>query len=98
MSREIELICAIDIEQTWESFHAHAIPEGVEIGAGDTILVHDAPTDIGFGERYVGARRATLRRANILQRLWTEFSSIFEIMELYEVGFQPISEAETLKG
>jgi hypothetical protein len=98
MSRNIELTCAIDIEQTAESFHAHAIPDGVEINPGDMILVHDAPSDIGFGESYTGERRATLMRANPLVRLWTELTSIFEITELYEVGFQPIADAPGLKG
>jgi hypothetical protein len=98
MSRTIDLVCAIDIEQTAESFHAHAIPEDIEINAGDTIFVHDAPAGIGFGECYTGERRATLRRANFLIRLWTEITSIFEIFELYEVGFQPIADAPRTKG
>jgi hypothetical protein len=87
--REIELICSIDIEQTQESFHAHAIPEGVEPGPGDEILVHDAPLGVPFGETYTGTRRATLRRANAVTRIWTEWRSLFELTELFEVGFQP---------
>jgi len=98
MSREIELLCSIDIEQTAESFHAHAIPEGVEIGPGDVVTVFGAPVDVAFGQKYVGERRATLRRANALVRLWTRVSSIFEIGELYEVGFSPASEALNVKG
>jgi hypothetical protein len=92
MSRTLELTCDIDIEQTWESFHAHAIPDGAEIGPGDVVIVHDAPTTIGFGETFMGQSRATLIRANPLVRFWTEISSIFEITELYEVGFQPIEQ------
>jgi hypothetical protein len=91
--REIELLCALDIEQTPESFHAHAIPQDVEIGPGDQVIVHDAPTDIAFGEKYTGTRRGTLIRATALQRLWTQFSSIFEVSELYEVGFLPVADA-----
>ncbi len=98
MSREIEVLCSIDIEQTAESFHAHAIPEGVEIGPGDVVTVHGAPVNVAFGEHYVGERRATLVRANVFVRLWTQFSSIFEIGELYEVGFSPASEALNVKG
>ncbi|HQT66914.1 MAG TPA: hypothetical protein PLI12_08300 [Acetobacteraceae bacterium] len=86
--RTIELLCSIDIEQTVESFHAHAIPEDVEIGPGDVVMVHDAPSVIGFGEKLTGQRHATLTRAGFFDRIWTEFSSIFEIAELYEVGFQ----------
>jgi hypothetical protein len=98
MSRQIELLCSIDIEQTQESFHAHAIPEGVEIRPGDIVTVHDAPENIEFGGHYIGERRGTLIRANALVRLWTQFSSIFEIGELYEVGFLPASEALSSKG
>ena len=89
MSSIVELICLLDLEQTPESLHAHAIPEGAEPGPGDVITVHDAPAGIGFGERYTGQRRATLRRAGRARRLWTKLSSIFELAELYEVGFCP---------
>ncbi|HQT64848.1 MAG: hypothetical protein B7Z75_08250 [Acidocella sp. 20-57-95] len=91
--RQIELLCSIDIEQTPYSLHAHAIPENVEIGPGDTIIVHDAPTNIAFGETYTGERRATLYRASTAQRIWTQFTSMFDIGELYEVGFNPVAEA-----
>jgi hypothetical protein len=94
MSRRLELLCTLDIAQTAESFHAHAIPEDVEIGPGDMILVHDAPGEISFGEVYAGERRATLTRATALERLWTKFRSMFEITELFEVGFQPIGDVE----
>ncbi|MDE8345580.1 MAG: hypothetical protein POH28_05305 [Acidocella sp.] len=90
MTRTIELICDIDIEQTFYSFHAHAIPDGAEIGPGDMVLIHDAPTGIEYGDIYTGQRRATLFRANPIIRAFTRLASIFEITELYEVGFQPI--------
>jgi hypothetical protein len=85
----IEVRCDIDIEQTPESFHAHAIPDGVAIRPGDVVTVHDAPTGVGFGEHIIGVRRATVRRAGMLQRAWTELSALRELTELYEVGFQP---------
>ncbi|CAG4911813.1 unnamed protein product [Acidocella sp. C78] len=77
--RDIELLCSIDIEQTPESLHAHAIPEDVEIRPGDVVIVHDMPTAIGFGTRLTCARRATLRRAGPIERWWVEFRSILEI-------------------
>ncbi len=89
MSQIIPLICMIDIEQTAESFHAHAIPEGAEPGPGDEILVHDAPAGIAFGETYTGQRRATLIRASALTRFLTQLRSFIELTELFEVGFQP---------
>lgn len=97
----IELLCSIDIEQTPFSFHAHQIPENVEVGPGDMIIVHNAVSDIGFGETYTGERRATLYRASTWQRIWTQISSILDIGELYEVGFNPVADAakfSTLKG
>jgi hypothetical protein len=90
MSRNITLICEIDIEQSFDSFHAHAIPDGAEIGPGDVVIVHDAPQHIAYGERFTGECAGTLIRASWAGRLWTQLSSIFEITELYEVGFQPI--------
>lgn len=92
MTRTIDLICDLDIEQSFDSFHAHAIPDGVDIGPGDRILVHDAPADIAFGAHYIGARRATLFRAAPARRLWTRISSLFELTELFEVGFQPFDQ------
>lgn len=98
MSRDINLMCLLDIEQTAESFHAHAIPQDVEIGPGDTITIHGAPTAIEFGEKFSGKREATLHRASLPRRIWTRFSSLFEVTELFEVGFQPIADAPSLKG
>jgi hypothetical protein len=89
MTKPVELTADIDIEQTWESFHAHAIPHGADIRPGDVVMVHDAPTDIGFGQRSTGQRRATLWRANALVRAWTRATGIFAVSELYEVGFSP---------
>jgi hypothetical protein len=88
-ARTVEITCAVDIEQTAESLHAHAIPEGIEIRPGDVVLVHDAPARVGFGERISRQCHATVFRAGPLARMWTEVSALFELTELYEVGFQP---------
>jgi hypothetical protein len=89
----IELLCSIDIEQTALSFHAHQIPENIEVKAGDTIIVHDALAEIEFGAAYTGERRATLYRASPWARLWTQITSMLDIGELYEVGFNPVADA-----
>ncbi len=89
MSRTVEIQCDLDIEQTPTSFHAHAVPDGIDIQPGDSVLIHDAPTYIAFGQRIVGTRTATVTRANALQRAWTSFTALFELTELYEVGFLP---------
>jgi hypothetical protein len=77
----------IDIEKTAESFHAYAIPDGIDIRPGDIVIVHGVPTDIGFGERLITQCSATVYRAGPLLRLWTAFTAMFELTELYEVGF-----------
>ncbi len=79
----------VDIEMTPESFHAYAVPDGIDIRPGDVVVVHGVPTDIGFGERLVTRCQATVTRAGPLLRLWTGFTAMFELTELYEVGFMP---------
>ncbi len=88
-SHPIPLRCLIDIEQTPASFHAHAIPDNIDIRAGDIVMVHDAPHDIRFGEHLIGERSGVLIRAGLLTRIWTRLSALAELSELYEVGFQP---------
>ncbi len=79
----------IDIEKTFDSFHAYAVPVGIDIRPGDVVFIHGVPTDIGFGERLVMQCDATVHRAGVLKRLWTRASSMFELTDLYEVGFEP---------
>ncbi len=87
--KQIQVLCFIDIEQTPESLHAHAIPEGIDIRPGDAVLVHGAPSRIGYGERLKMECSATVSRANIFARFWTRLRAPFELVELFEVGFQP---------
>ena len=85
----IEVACDVDIEQTPASLHAHAIPDGIDIRPGDYVLVHADRTDIGFGEHVTYRCRATVYRANWFRRAWTQLAGLFELTELYEVGFLP---------
>ncbi len=85
--RGIEVPCTVDIEQSFDSLHAHVDLEGIEVGPGDEVLVHDAPTKVGYGEHIVCQRRATVVRASWLERLWTKATARLELTELYEVGF-----------
>ncbi|MCA7120660.1 MAG: hypothetical protein LGL72_14985 [Acidibrevibacterium sp.] len=87
--RKFDISCRVDIEQSPESLHAHAIPEGVSLRPGDTVIVHGVPSTVAFGEHLEMTCRATVFRAGIFERLWLRFSSLFELTELYEVGFQP---------
>jgi hypothetical protein len=87
--RRIEVEVAMDIEQTGESFHAHAIPQGIEIRPGDVVLVHGAPESVPFGTRTTYMTRATVIRGGWLDRHWTPIVALLELPELYEVGFMP---------
>ena len=89
MSRRagITVPCLVEIEQTPESFHAHAIPRGIDIRPGDRVLVHGAPLGIRFGERVSRECQATVIRASWLGRLAARISGLFALTELYEVGF-----------
>jgi len=86
--RVVEVPCMVEIEQSPESFHAHAIPE-FDIQPGDQVLVHGAPARVAFGARMMLPCRATVTRAGWLTRMWTQATSLLELTELYEVGFQP---------
>ena len=81
--------CDVEIEQTAQSFHAHAVPDGVALRPGDVVLVHDVPTQVAFGQRLSCECRATVRRAGPLRRFWTRATAIFALTSLYEVGFEP---------
>ncbi len=85
----VDVRADIDIEKTAESFHAYAVPDGIDIRPGDVVVVHGVPTDVGFGERLVTQCAATVTRAGPLLQAWTKFTAMFELTELYEVGFMP---------
>lgn len=85
--QHVEVPCTVDIEQTPDSLHAHAIPEGIDIQPGDEVMVHGAPGAVAFGERMSLQCRATVVRANWFERRWTRLTALLELTELYEVGF-----------
>ena len=88
-SHTIEVPCTVEIEQTGESLHAHAIPEGIELRPGDRVVVHGAPSGIPFGERASYECRATVYRASWAERAWMQAVALAELTELYHVGFEP---------
>jgi hypothetical protein len=87
--RRINVPCVLDIEQTAEAFYAHATPMGVDVGPGDAVYVHGAPSRVAFGDRFSLTCSATITRASLLTRLWTHMTAPLELFELFEVGFQP---------
>ncbi len=83
----IEVPCTVELEHTAEFLQANVSLEGVVAEVGDRVLVHDAPTSVPFGDHQFFERRATLTRANALDRLLAKASAYLELTELYEVGF-----------
>ena len=92
MSRTLTVECDVDIEQTPESFHAHAVPDGIDIRPGDSVLVHDTPT-VPFGQRITCRCPATLTRGGPIARLLAHMRGMLDLTELYEVGFSPAPDA-----
>jgi hypothetical protein len=86
-SRVIETACTVDLEQTHDSLHAYVALEGIDPGAGDRVIIHDVPEMVGFGEKAVFARRATLIRANAFERFIAHVEGYLELTELFEVSF-----------
>ncbi len=87
--RVLNVPCTIEIEHTPSSLHAHVDLEGIEVGPGDSVQVHDAPTLVGFGEKLVCQRHATVVLAGWAERVWTKATAFLELTELYEVSFTP---------
>ena len=86
--KTFDVPCTVEIEQTSETLHAHVELDGdIDVGPGDEVRVHDAPTDVPFGERLVVRRTATVVRGGPLDRLRARIEGYLELTELYEVGF-----------
>ena len=80
--------CRVEVELSDEFCRANVVlANDYEIGPGDRVRVHGAPISVGFGERKIVERIATVERASTAERLWTKFAGHFEMTELYEVSF-----------
>ena len=87
--RTVQARAEIDLENRPDSFHAYAVPAGVDIRPGDVVQVHGVPSTIAFGDHVTMECPATVSRAGSLLRRWTALTSMFLLTELYEVGFEP---------
>lgn len=84
----IDVPCTIEIENTFDSLHAHVeLHGGVEIQAGDEVLVHGDLIRVPYGQKLTLQRMATVTRAGWLERAKTYLLARFELTELYEVSF-----------
>ncbi len=86
--RRFDVPCTVEIEQTPEHLHAY-VTHDVNLGPGDRVLVHGAPSRIGYGERMTFQTHATIIRANMFGRWWAHVTGLLSLVELYEVGFEP---------
>ncbi|MDX2308674.1 MAG: hypothetical protein NW216_10580 [Hyphomicrobium sp.] len=88
MKRSEVVPCTIEIENTFESLHAHVELHGTApVNAGDEVLVHGDPIRVPYGQKVTLERQATVTRANAIERLMTKVAARFELTELYEVSF-----------
>jgi hypothetical protein len=78
--------CTVELEQTHDFLQAHVSLEGIEVEVGDTVQVHDAPTEIAFGDHQVFQRQATVTRASALDKFITKLLAYRELTDLYETG------------
>ncbi|HRD75115.1 MAG TPA: hypothetical protein PK264_04125 [Hyphomicrobiaceae bacterium] len=85
---QFDIPCTIEIENTFESLHAHVELDGdVAVEAGDEVLVHGDTIRVPYGQKMTLRRQATVRRASGIDRLLTKLAARFELTELYEVSF-----------
>ncbi len=86
-SREV-VSCTIEIENTFESLHAHVDLHGTApVEAGDEVLVHGEDIRVPYGQKVTLQRNATVTRASRLSRALTVLAARLELTELYEVSF-----------
>lgn len=87
-SQCINVPCTIEIENTFESLHAHVSLDGdLAMNPGDEVLVHGEPVRVPYGQKLTLRRFATVTRANPLEQAWTRLLARLEFTELYEVSF-----------
>ncbi|MEO0328209.1 MAG: hypothetical protein AAF217_06365 [Pseudomonadota bacterium] len=86
--RNCDVDCTVEIENTFESLAAHVrFNDGTILFPGDEVVVHGKPIEVPYGENQTFERRATIKRASALERMWTRATGDFEFMELCEFSF-----------
>ena len=88
-SRRTEIApCTVEVSHTFESLHAHVrFDNGAIVHPGDEVLVHGDPILASYGEILTEERTATIRRAFLIERLWTRLTGSLEFMEICEFSF-----------
>lgn len=80
--------CTVEVSHVFESLHAHVrLNNGAVIHPGDEVIVHGSPVMAAYGQIVSEDRTATIRRASLLERLWTRATGDLEFLELCEFSF-----------
>lgn len=88
IGRTIEVGCTIEIENSFDSLHAHVELDGdIAVGPGDRVRVHGDAIVVPYGSKMTLRRTATLTRAGALEKAWTRLKGDIELLELCEVTF-----------
>lgn len=86
--KKVDVDCTVTIVNTFESLEAHVrFNDGTTINPGDEVVVHGRSIEVPYGETQSFDRRATVRRATAVERLWTRATGDLEFMELCEFSF-----------
>jgi len=85
MSRQVNY--SLDMANTWEDLYAHVNIEGIDIGPGDAIKLHQVPVDLPYGQKKFVKGKASYFKASATKRWFIKTFSRFEITMLYEVSF-----------
>lgn len=86
--KTVDVNCTVEIVNTFESLEAHVrFNNGTTVFPGDEVMVHGKPIEVPYGQKKSFERKATIKRAGPLERLWTRATGDFEFMELCEFSF-----------
>jgi hypothetical protein len=82
------VMCTVNVVNTFEQLSAHVVLDGdVKIQPGDEVLVKGQEIRVPYGQSHSERREAVIKRANWLERKWTELTGNMEYMELLEFSF-----------
>jgi hypothetical protein len=85
MSKQVNY--SLEMANTWEDLYAHVELEGVDIGPGDAVKLHQVPYDLPYGQVRHVSGKASYFKASAFKRWFITTFSRFEITMLYEVSF-----------
>ena len=86
--RSFETDCTVRVENTFESLEAHIELDGnPDLRPGDKVKVHGDPVVVPYGQHLELRRRATVTRANAIERALARLRGDLDVFEMFEVSF-----------